>query len=143
MGKYSKANCLGYALGRNQFTQLGIEGEEPGSEGRDAIDFRKPSLINDIKIIRFILNRYPHLRLISKKKVLKQKKGKTIIAFRYGDGDFHFVKRHKKSGRWYHKPGRSSIRLATKEYVFNEKEWPRLFVGQGYSSRLFFFEVKE
>jgi hypothetical protein len=140
--KYGNANCLGYVLNRNQFIQLGINEDDSETSGLDVINFYETSPENDLKIIKFLLKRYPQLRLISKEKILK-KKGKTIIAFRYGNGDFHFIKKDKDSGKWYHKPGHAPVQEIEEDYVFNKDEWPLPFEGRGYNSRLFLFEMKE
>lgn len=131
------ANCLGYALGRDQYTQLNKQGEEGG--GDNIINFYKPSLMNDLRIVRAILKRYPQWKKSSRSKMVL---GKVYIAFRYGDGDFHFMKRDME-GSWTHKPGWQDIQEISEDKVFADG-WSRLPWNRNpYNSRIFIFELKE
>jgi hypothetical protein len=109
--QFNQANCYGYAVGVNQwlFAKYGLQGVET------------------------LLKRNPTWFLIKKKDM---KLGYEYVAYRFGEHDFHFMKRDKK-GHWTHKLGRGTIQVISQKNVFNGAGWPN-----GYTSKVYLFEIR-
>lgn len=128
-------NCGGYALGlfnwylpypqemRNELTFL----------GEWVYSYRKTMKI----MVNYMVNTLP-IRVIKSLKNLDEET-EYCVAFRLGEGDFHYVKRYKQ-GIWYHKMGGSShIRRMEEEEVFSKKGW----LHGRYNSNIVLLAVKK
>lgn len=101
-------NCGGYALGTFSWYV-------PYSK-RDTWVYPIPLE----KLIEQMLKDFPNLRMIDN--INEVQKNEYAIAFRKGDGDFHYMKK-AKNGRWYNKRGCSyKIETLTQEEVL-DKNW--------------------
>ena len=119
MARYRKANCMGYALGKNKW-------------------------LHPEKFFRGNYNNVPELlaRKYSLKPVEKKDMvlGKEYIAFRWGnqkENDFHFMKRGKK-GHWRHKLGSLPIEVISQKKVFSAAWVTR---WHSYDSKIYLYEV--
>lgn len=112
MGKWSRANCFGYAVGQNRWLTFGTRA------------------YGDV-CIQVILD-YGYRQVKRKDMVL----GKEYIVFKYGGSDFHFAKR-SPSGQWSHKPGGQIVRPVSEKNIFEDK-W--LTYSQDYTSTIHIFE---
>lgn len=118
MGKWSRANCMGYALGRNEWMRIPMwECERP------------------ITIALYLAETY-NLKLVSKSDMVL---GKEYIVFRKSSQDFHFAKR-SADGHWRHKPGHNTVRPMSEKEVFSGY-WQNGMLY--YNSTPFIFEVQE
>ena len=89
--------------------------------------------------VNWLLDYYCNqLRLIDNVKDAKE--DEEVIAYRVGATDFHFMKR-KSNGKWYHKPGANSIRVAKQKEVFS-KVWINAS-GTKYTSDIVLFAFKK
>lgn len=89
--------------------------------------------------VNWLLDYYCNqLRLIDNVKDAKE--DEEVIAYRVGATDFHFMKR-KSNGKWYHKPGANSIRVAKQREVFS-KVWVNAS-GTKYTSDIILFAFKK
>ncbi len=118
MGKWSKenwnrANCYGYATNTNEWLLL----KKPYENGFEEI-----------------VKKHPEWKVVSKKDI---QWGKEYVAFRYGGGDFHFMKRDK-FGHWSHKPGGTAVCQISKKEVFADV-WQNTYLT--YDGPLYLFEV--
>ena len=102
-------NCAGYAL--NTFSWY-----EPVSYD-EAPDFYKGAQEDYDHCIGVMLEDFPTSRRIEN--IKEALKNETIIAFRIGDGDFHYIVR-KLNKQWYHKIGHlPEIRRMSEKTVFS------------------------
>ncbi len=85
--------------------------------------------------VDYLLDNHSNLRLVSREDLVL---GKEYIAYRYGNRDFHFMKRNKM-GYWRHKMGCCPVEAISTKFVLG-KEW--VFRGGNvYNSKLYLFEV--
>ena len=94
--------------------------------------------------VNFMLKEFKGLRVITDLKELQP--NEYAIAFRIGGiggvDDFHFMKRGK-NGKWYHKPGGTSIQFIAKEKVFADKWVSTTWAGTcTYCGKLVLFAKK-
>lgn len=118
MGKWSNANCMGYALGINRW--LLVE------------DWR----YRNIEDMTQELVEHYNLKVVKRSEMVL---GKTYIAFRVSREDFHFMKRGK-DGHWRHKPGWNYVRSIREKDVF-ANQWRSGMLY--YNSRVVLFEVQD
>jgi hypothetical protein len=107
-------NCMGYALGDKRW--LGI---------------RK---WDDLKAVVKVLVKHYALQVVTKAEMVS---GQEYVAYRYGHGDFHYMKRDA-DGLWTHKAGSSSI-ASIEEYEVFDTEWDGGY--NGYDSDILLFQV--
>ena len=117
-------NCAGYALGT--YSWYIPYGEY------DNVNLRNPSKKDYDLCIKTILNDFPNLEIVK----IMLPVNKKIIAFRIGDGDFHFIVRHQKL--WYEKIGKLDyLNRISKKEVFSPC-WKGRYTG-----RIIFFIERE
>lgn len=85
-------------------------------------------------IIEELLERNPNWRPVTKSDLVL---GKEYVAFRYGQDDFHFMRR-TKTGHWRHKCGSGMVKSVSQKEVF-DREW---IYAATYNSKLYLFEVE-
>ena len=123
-------NCGGYALETYNW-YLPVEGLRQASRYFDSwYDEDREEVLEDT--VKHMLKEFKgKLRIIQNVEELKD--NEYAIAYRIGDGDFHFAKRNKK-GVWFHKRGKTPyIERMTKEEVFSSS-W-----GHRYDSPIVLF----
>lgn len=159
-GKYNYAispdnrdmNCYGFALGRSQFInpgEIAYGGTRPvliSPKTIVSIDTLKDYVITDLKA----LGRNPVV--VSSSYVANS--NEQIIVVRKGvlgdEEDYHFVIKHKLDGKWWHKPGETSLlqlksnslplssKWIPESYTSTLKLW-RIPIG-GYDSKAYFIK---
>jgi hypothetical protein len=116
MSNYRKANCMGYALGVN-----------------DWLYFYDITYKDAVKV----LSKHYNLEPVEKKDMVL---GKEYIAYRWGkesNSDFHFMKRGKK-GHWRHKIGSLPIEAISQKKVFSPA-WVTQW--HSYDSKIYLYEI--
>lgn len=116
MGRYSRANCMGYALGYNEWLRV------PNWKSQSALDSAL-----------YLAEKY-NMKLVSKSDMVL---GKEYVVFRISSQDFHFMRRDK-NGNWRHKPGWREVRPISEKKVF-ANYWQHGALW--YNSTPFIFEV--
>jgi hypothetical protein len=116
MGRWSQANCMGYALGINQWMRV------PNWRNQTALESAQ-----------WLAKTYK-LKLVSRSEM---ELGKEYIVFRMSSQDFHFIRRDSQ-GNWRHKPGAMLVRPMSEKQVFADY-WQ--LGSTYYNSVPFIFEV--
>lgn len=120
--KYSRANCMGYALGINEWLV-----PYDKSDGQYMEQYTTKEMVE-------VLIKHYGLKPVNRKQMVL---GKEYIAFRRCYADFHFAKR-LKTGQWRQKIGSENIYDMKDSEVFNSG-WVTLS-GNNYNSKLYLFE---
>lgn len=120
MAKWNKANCMGYALGINEW--LTVEPFEADYNCHNAY-----------KMAKWLARNY-NLKPVKRSEM---ELGKEYIVFRVGKEDWHFVHR-SADGHWRHKPGWKPVRAISEKEVFSSAWVNSTLI---YNSRPFIFEI--
>ena len=120
MAKWSEANCMGYALGINEWL---------------LVPWWRDSSVKECA--EWLADTY-NLKIVKKRDM---KPGKEYIVFRKSSVDFHFARR-SADGHWRHKPGWSYVRPMKEKEVF-ASYWSNPSGTCWYNSTPVIFEVQE
>ena len=117
---YRKANCYGYAFGKNKWFLM--------RSSISCISRKKYQKLADEFESRCGLKRVHRKDMVL---------GKEYIAFRIGPNDFHFMKRGK-NGHWRHKQGGCQITSISQKKVFAPQWFSESLI---YDSKIYLYEV--